>query len=247
MSIVALSAYHDNYIWVIHNEVDKTFFCVDPGDALPVLSYANKTGLRLNAILVTHHHTDHVGGLEKLHAIYPELTVYAPEDARIPQPYKAVHNNTLLSIGSYQFNVLETPGHTLTHVCYFEPHKHWLFCGDTLFSAGCGRIFEGSSDLLYESLCRLKQLPDDTKIYCAHEYTRQNLRFAASIEPNNPEIRAYATILDAHPHQCSLPSTLNLEKKINPFLRIDHHVLPQDHQTPQEKFRYFRQKKDLFS
>ena len=251
---IALSAFSDNYIWIIVNPEQHTFICVDPGEADPVLSYAKEHGLSLNTILLTHHHHDHIGGVAELINVFPHAIVYAPNDNRIPGPTKSVKENDILSVGGYAFRVLETPGHTSSHVCYHEPQLHWLFCGDTLFSAGCGRVFDGTMQALHDSLLKLKRLPDETQIYCGHEYTRNNLRFAATIEPNNLEINTYLTILNKNQTKLSLPSSIAMEKKINPFMRTDSH--PMQHYAIKNNiiplnslaiFAHLRDKKDLFN
>ena len=149
----------------------------------------------------------------------PKTKVYGPADSRIPQVNFAVRDEDIVHIDHFAFRVLSTPGHTSTHICYQEPTQGWLFCGDTLFSGGCGRVFDGTIEALHESITLLKNLPKDTKVYCAHEYTLQNLRFAASVEPENSTIRSYYDHLQEKADRCSLPSTIALEKKINPFMR----------------------------
>lgn len=243
MTIIALSAFQDNYIWVIKNQVD--FICVDPGDAAPVLEFAKQESLTLNSILLTHHHTDHTGGVRELQQYFPETMVHNIFDlAEKPE---------FIQLGQYKFDVLNTPGHTGTHVCYVEPNQHWLFCGDTLFSAGCGRVFDGTMTELYNSLQQLKHLSDDTQVYCAHEYTRQNLKFALTVEPHNQVAQELFNMLEANPRQNSLPSTIGLEKQINPFLRLNEpEVLnfvkqyDKNAQTPEENFVCLRQAKDNF-
>jgi len=245
MTIIALSAFQDNYIWVIKNHDD--FICVDPGDAAPVIAYAQQEHLKLSHILLTHHHADHIGGVRELEHYFPEVMVH--------NIFALTQQPKFIQLDQYRFNILNTPGHTRTHVCYFEPNQHWLFCGDTLFSAGCGRVFDGTMTELHASLQRLKQLPDDTKIYCAHEYTRQNLEFARAVEPNNQAIQSHLNYLEAHRNQNSLPSTIHLEKKINPFLRLDKpdvRAFVQQHggststETDEACFAYLRQTKDSF-
>lgn len=221
MSVIGLQAFSDNYIWVIVNEQKHTLACVDPGEADPVIHYLEKNNLELDAILLTHHHHDHIGGVPQLLRSFPQAIVYAPNDARIPIIHKMVKEEDILHIEEHDFRVLNIPGHTSTHVCYQEPIKRWLFCGDTLFSGGCGRVFDGSIEQLHNSLGLLKNLPDDTKVYCGHEYTRQNLKFAITIEPENAVIKEYSECLDHSEKDCTLPSTIALEKKINPFMRTE--------------------------
>ena len=218
MKVIGLPAFDDNYIWIITNPINRTFCCVDPGSATPVLLYEEKTGFKLTDILITHHHHDHTGGVVDLLYHNPLLGVYGPEDSRICGITKVVTEGDMLTIGELKFGIIKTPGHTSSHICYLEPNKEWLFCGDTLFSAGCGRVFDGTIDALHQSILTLKSLPNTPKIYCGHEYTQQNLRFAAHVEPDNDTIKTYSLELNT---PCSLPSTIALEKKINPFLRTD--------------------------
>lgn len=221
MKVLPISAFYDNYIWVIIDEDNKTAFCIDPGEAAPVLAFIKQEALKLEAILLTHHHNDHIGGVTELTKINPEIAVYGPRDQRIPQVNRPIQDGDIVSLPPCQFHVLGTPGHTTTHISFYEPRYGWLFCGDTLFSAGCGRIFDGSAEALHRSLKRLSDLPNNTQVFCAHEYTRQNLRFAATIEPDNPVINDYATQLMKTKNKCSLPSNIALEKQINPFFRTD--------------------------
>ncbi|MFC7780385.1 hydroxyacylglutathione hydrolase [Legionella taurinensis] len=219
MIIVPIQAFTDNYIWLVVNEEQHTAISVDPGDSGPVLHYLNDNQLTLEAIVLTHHHFDHVGGVEGLLTTWPNTPVYAPDDSRIPAVTHPLREGDRLCFSNMTLQVLSTTGHTSTHISLYDEAQNLLFCGDTLFSAGCGRVFDGTLDALHGSLARLKALPDATQVYCAHEYTQQNLRFAASVEPQNEEITRYLEELDQHAGRCTLPSTMAKEKKINPFLR----------------------------
>ena len=221
MPIVPLEAFNDNYIWVIVNEAKHSLTCVDPGDASPVISYAKQNGLTLSNILITHHHQDHTGGITQLLNTFPKAIIYGPADQRIPQISSIVRDEDIVHIDNIAFRVLSTPGHTSSHICYQEPTKGWLFCGDTLFSGGCGRVFDSTIELLHRSILLLKNLPRDTKIFCGHEYTLQNLQFAAAVEPENSAIQSYIIHLQEKTDRCSLPSTIALEKQINPFMRTN--------------------------
>lgn len=219
MTVFPIPAFSDNYIWAIVDKQKKIFDCVDPGDAEPVLSFAKNQQLKLRTILITHHHNDHIGGVGELMNNFPNSIVYGPNDDRIPYIKNHVQEDDMIHVGDYSFQILFNPGHTSTHISYFEPHKHWLFCGDTLFSAGCGRVFDGTMEELHQSMLLFKKLPPETKIFCAHEYTLQNLRFAQTVEPQNSAITHLAQNLNKNSLECSLPSTLDRELCINPFLR----------------------------
>lgn len=221
MSIIALKAFRDNYIWLIVNEKQHTITCIDPGDAAPVLSYAKTNNLILNNILITHHHVDHAAGLALLLQYYPDIFIYGPADSHLPLINTIVRDEDIIHIDNLAFRVLSTPGHTASHLCYQEPTQGWLFCGDTLFSAGCGRVFDGSITSLHHTILLLKNLPQDTKIYCGHEYTLENLLFAATVEPDNETIQSYIKHLKASTPHCSLPSSIALEREINPFMRTN--------------------------
>lgn len=214
-------AFSDNYIWLIHGRsTPSRVAIVDPGDASPVLAHVERHGLDPEAILVTHHHGDHVGGVAQLVRHF-DIPVYGPAGERIPGRDFALQDGDHVRLErlDLDFEVLGCPGHTAGHIAY---HGHGaLFCGDTLFSAGCGRLFEGTPRQMTDSLTRLAALPTETHVYCAHEYTLSNLRFAATVEPDNQAVVDYterANRLRAGQHP-TLPSTLALEHEVNPFLR----------------------------
>lgn len=225
MKLVALPAFQDNYIWVLHN--DHQAVVVDPGDAQPVLAYLQQSGLSLHSILVTHHHSDHVGGLRAL-VPHCQGPIYAPSSESMPTPTTAVVDGQSLHILGWHLKVLHVPGHTLGHMAYWvessaESPDPVVFCGDTLFSAGCGRLFEGTPAQMWESLVRLRNLPDATRVCCAHEYTLSNLRFALAVEPTNHDvIQHMATCMQLRSQQRpTVPSQIGLERLINPFMRCD--------------------------
>jgi hydroxyacylglutathione hydrolase len=251
--IVPISAFSDNYIWALIDESAAVFDCVDPGDAQPVLQFAQEKHLNLRSILITHHHNDHIGGVKRLKEHFPTCIIYGPADPRIDSVTAPVQQDQLISVGAYSFQILSNPGHTSTHISYFEPNKQWLFCGDTLFSAGCGRVFDGTLEQLHQSLLLFKTLPITTDIFCAHEYTQHNLRFARTVEPNNTEIDHYLHYLKEHSISCSLPSRVQHELLINPFLRTDasevqQYVLHHGARSLDslEVFRILREQKNQF-
>ncbi|MEW9796524.1 hydroxyacylglutathione hydrolase [Alteromonas sp. CYL-A6] len=221
MTITPVRAFTDNYIWCLHNAAHA--IVVDPGDAEPVLSFCREHGLKLAAILITHHHGDHTGGIRKLVSAFPDIPVIGPRGNHIRGITKSVAQGDTLSLPIFKmsFSVLEVPGHTLDHIAFFGHGV--LFCGDTLFSAGCGRLFEGSPEQMVHSLNKLMRLPDDTLVYCTHEYTQANLRFALTVDSDNADLKRYAQWVAEQRDQDapSLPSTVQKEKAINPFLRYN--------------------------
>ncbi len=256
LTIDALPAFNDNYIWLLQDPVTRCCAVVDPGDAQPVLDWLQgHPGWQLSDILITHHHFDHVGGIERLKA-NSGARVLGPAAEQIPLRDQALAEGMRIDVLGYTFDVLEVPGHTLGHIAYFQPEQHWLFCGDTLFAAGCGRLFEGTPEQMHGSLQRLAALPDDSLIYCTHEYTLSNLRFAAAVEPANPEVQARLLEVEAWRREgrISLPSNMVLERATNPFLRsaidavmkkIDERDGPAN-RTPQQVFSALRAWKDHF-
>ncbi|QNP41042.1 hydroxyacylglutathione hydrolase [Lysobacter solisilvae (ex Woo and Kim 2020)] len=219
MQLRPLPAFADNYIWTLAYD-DGTALVVDPGEAAPVLEAA-RGGLKPVAVLLTHHHPDHVGGVEELLQAWPELAVFAPEDTRIRHATKTVREGDAVVVGPWRFRVLEIPGHTLSHVAFHG--EGIVFCGDTLFSLGCGRLFEGSPAQMWASLTKLAALPPQTRVCCGHEYTVNNSRFACVVEPGNLALRRRSEEALAMRERGlpTLPSTLADELAANPFLRVD--------------------------
>ncbi|MBP9726293.1 MAG: hydroxyacylglutathione hydrolase [Gammaproteobacteria bacterium] len=221
IQIEPIEAFNDNYIWAMIDADKKTTWVVDPGDANPVLEFCIHHNYQLVGILVTHHHYDHCGGVKLLREKF-NIPVYGPKHDSIHATHTVQDAEIIfLPECNLHFKILFIPGHTLEHVAFYCEEENLLFCGDTLFSAGCGRIFEGTPQQMYDSLTKLANLPDNTKIYCGHEYTLPNLKFAKLVEPDNSDIDDYLTQTTHYrtEGQPSLPSILGLEKKVNPFLR----------------------------
>ena len=218
LMILPLPAFKDNYIWVLR--AGRNVVVVDPGDAQPVRDYLSEGGFTLSAILITHHHRDHVGGLLELKDAHP-VPVYGPRHEPIEgitEPLVEGDEVHLAELG-LRFRVLDIPGHTRAHIAYTGAGL--LFCGDTLFACGCGRLFEGTAQQMYTSLSKLAALPGDTRVFCAHEYTLANIQFALAVEPDNTALQARAE-RDAHKRargEPTVPSTIDEENATNPFLR----------------------------
>jgi hydroxyacylglutathione hydrolase len=220
LQITPIPAFQDNYLWLIENETET--WIVDPGDAEPVLEVLAARNKKLTGILITHHHHDHIGGVERL--LSSGLKVIGPKKDQFELVNDPVHEGDSRRICGVEFRVMEVPGHTLNHIAYYaEPldQPPVLFCGDTLFSAGCGRLFEGTPKQMYQSLDRFMQLTENTLVYCAHEYTQTNLRFAMSVEPGNRNISLHMEKVAAMRAEGipSIPTDMKKEKAINPFLR----------------------------
>ncbi|MFD2166609.1 hydroxyacylglutathione hydrolase [Thalassotalea euphylliae] len=220
ITITPIPAFNDNYIWAITNNSNKLVL-VDPGQAAPCFAFIEAKGLTLTDILITHHHRDHVGAIDELTSAFDGVNVYGPSYEDIPHRSVSLQGGESIHIPAIdtEFKVTHVPGHTSGHIVYYTLGA--LFCGDTLFSAGCGRLFEGTPEQMYNSLSTLAELPSDTKIYCAHEYTLANLDFALAVEGNNVELQRYIVRAKRlrQDNVPTLPSSIGLEKAINPFLR----------------------------
>ncbi len=223
LTITPIPAFDDNYVWLFRNPGGQVAAVVDPGDGEPVLEYLKVHGLELGAVLVTHHHGDHTGGVRDLLRVFPGIPVFGPARESIPVVTRALREGDRVRVPGVdaEFTVMDVPGHTAGHIAFYGEDA--LFCGDTLFTAGCGRVFDGTAVDLFRSLSRIAALPAKTRIYCAHEYTLDNLGFAKWVEPDN------AALLEREKHdrasrasdRPTVPSLLALELETNPFLRAD--------------------------
>ncbi|OYU45023.1 MAG: hydroxyacylglutathione hydrolase [Burkholderiales bacterium PBB4] len=223
MQLTPLPAFDDNYIWMLEDGLGA--LVVDPGDAQPVLHALRQRGLHLRTILLTHHHADHTGGVATLREA-TGAEVFGPARERMPEPLTRLQAGDTVQALGLTFRVLDVPGHTAGHIAYYcerSPEAPLLFCGDTLFSAGCGRLFEGTPVQMQDSLAQLSALPDATLVCCTHEYTLSNLRFARMVDPDNEALVRYeAQCLALRAQgQATLPSRIGTERQINPFLRTD--------------------------
>ncbi len=222
-SISAVTAFTDNYIWMIHDPAGHAI-AVDPGDATPVEAWLDENACTLSGILITHHHWDHTGGVAALVA-HRDIPVYGPANPAIRHLSKHLRDGERVHLSAPQLDlqILGVPGHTLDHIAYYCADAGLLFCGDTLFHCGCGRLFEGQPEQMHASLQRLAALPDDTKIYCTHEYTQANMNFASAVEPDNAKLQQARRQADALrvANQPTLPSRIGDQLRINPFLRCD--------------------------
>ncbi len=254
-------AFEDNYLWLITRAGNDGAFIVDPGDAAPVIAELARRSLSLAGILLTHHHFDHTGGIDALLSRWP-VPVAGPDNPVIGQLSQVLAEGDRVSVLGAEFEVLAVPGHTLDHIALFYPgdgggEAPALLCGDTLFAGGCGRLFEGTAAQMWASLCKLAQLPAATRVYCAHEYTLANLRFARAAEPDNSDLERRWDAADASRRQGqpTLPSTIALERATNPFLRCMEittgSAMPAElgagpFDTPEQAFAALREWKDRF-
>lgn len=228
-----------NYIWLLEDTRTQDVIVVDPTEGQLVLDYCQQHTLKLQQIWLTHWHKDHIGGVPELIAAH-NLPVYGPREevSKIPFISHPLQDHEQFNFNDLNIEIIAVPGHTLGHIVYFIEEIESLFCGDTLFAMGCGRIFEGTAEQMYHSLNRLAALPPQTKVYCTHEYTLSNAKFALQVEPDNKALIARAELVEnlRQQQQITLPSTIELELETNPFLRVDS----------AEAFKKIREMKDQF-
>lgn len=219
VQVKAIKAFSDNYIWCLTNKNNNQAWVVDPGQAEPVIAYLKQNKLILEGILITHHHYDHTDGVATLAQSYPNIITFGPKNSPFKGITHPLHEGQKITVLNTDFTILETPGHTLDHICYINDEL--AFTGDTLFSGGCGRLFEGTAAQMWQSFNKLCKLAHDTKVYCTHEYTQANLAFAKTIEPSNVDLLLYDKKVEQlrANNKTTLPSSIGLELKINPFMR----------------------------
>ncbi|GAB4184349.1 MAG: hydroxyacylglutathione hydrolase [Thalassobaculales bacterium] len=253
LDIVQIPVLKDNYVYLAHDRATAATAVVDPAVAEPVLAELDRRSWRLTTILNTHHHNDHVGGNLALVAATGCTVVGPRADAgRIPGIATALGDGDTYALGRSVAHVFDVPGHTRGHIAYWFAEDAALFCGDTLFALGCGRLFEGTPEQMWQSLGKLRGLPGHTRVYCAHEYTQANARFALTVEPANATLAARAAAIDAARAQGlpTVPSTLAEEIATNPFLRADQPSLAAslglDRAAPAQVFAEVRRRKDVF-
>jgi hydroxyacylglutathione hydrolase len=257
MQVIRLPALSDNYIFLLHDPKHNNAAVVDPAEAQPVLQRLEELGAKLVAIFNTHHHMDHVGGNQQLIRRFPNIRVYggAEDRGRIPGQQVFCSEGDNVEFADRLGEVLFVPGHTRAHIAYYFPPEvegepGELFCGDTLFAGGCGRLFEGTPTQMVDSLSKLRALPDNTRVWCAHEYTLKNLQFALSVDAENPDLQTrYAQVQEARRRlEATVPSQLGVEKRTNPFLRWEEPTLQAavKSKEPVQTFARLRGMKDQF-
>ena len=253
LEIFVINALSDNYIYLLRNEHKNITSVIDPGESEPVLEFLNNKNWHLDEIINTHHHHDHIGGNKKLLDVYKsKLIAPSYENNRISNINIPVSDNETHNIAGVLAKVIHTPGHTLGHVCFYMPEEKYLFSGDTLFYLGCGRVFEGTMDQMWLSLLKLRSLPEDTTVYCGHEYTISNMNFAKYIDNENALLNEVSLEIKNKREKAlpTIPFNLGIEKKINPFLRADDDNFVKSvglsSDNASESFGKIRLKKDNF-
>ena len=253
LNIIQIPAFDDNYIYLMQDQATQKTAIVDAGDPAPVLKKLEELGWDLDYILNTHHHSDHVGGNLELKE-KTGCTIVGPkaDEERIPGIDITLEDGQTFQVGESTATLYDVPGHTKGHIAFYFPTADALFCGDTLFSMGCGRLFEGTPEQMWHSLLKFRDLPDRTRVYCAHEYTTSNGQFALSIDPNNADLKTRMDEVNAlrAENKPTVPSLLGVEKKTNPFLRADNDRLKESmglmNASPVEVFTEVRGQKDQF-
>ena len=225
LDVALIPAFQDNYIYLLTTPGSDVVGIVDAGDAVPAIAELERRNLKLTHIFNTHHHPDHIGGNEGLRARFPDAVLIGPkaETARIAGMEQTVADGDEVMFGPVRFRTIEVPGHTRGHVAFWSEGAKAVFCGDTLFALGCGRMFEGTADQMWHSLGKLRRLPGETRIYCGHEYTQNNARFARTVDPENAALASRTAEIDRlrAAGLPTIPSTMGLENETNPFLRAD--------------------------
>ncbi len=231
-TILPIKAFKDNYIWIIHR--NNYAIIVDPGEADPVINFITQASITPEAIFITHHHYDHIDGVKKIVSCYPNINVYGPADSGLPFQFIPVKENDILKIDNagLEYKVIEIPGHTLDHIAYLD--NDVLFCGDTLFGCGCGKLFEGTAEQMFNYLKKIKNLNRATKIYCGHEYTLNNIKFAMTEEAENLEL--FSRYQKVVKQKITVPTTLSEELTTNPFMRTIN----------SQELKKLRERKDAF-
>ncbi|WP_295734721.1 hydroxyacylglutathione hydrolase [uncultured Bartonella sp.] len=253
MEITQFICRSDNFGILLHDEASGLTAAIDAPDAKAIREKLDQKGYKLDVLFITHHHMDHIEGITALKAVYGTKIIGPEREAdKIGELDEAVNEQSGCKFANFDVKVLETPGHTLGSVCYYFPHDKLVFTGDTLFSLGCGRLFEGTAEMMFSSLEKLKALPEDTKLYCGHEYTKENARFARSVDPDNVALINRAAAVDRliAVGETSLPSSIKSEKAANPFLRCDdpdiRKTLKMENASDVAVFAELRKRKDHF-
>lgn len=254
LDVALIKAFQDNYIYLLRTPGSGAVGIVDAGDAAPAIAELERQGLQLSHIFNTHHHSDHIGGNAALKARFPEARLIGPrsETARIAGMDLTVAEGDVVDFGSVSFRAIEVPGHTRGHIAFFSEDAEALFCGDTLFALGCGRLFEGTPAQMWHSLGKLARLPAATRVFCGHEYTQNNARFARTVDPGNAALAQRAEEVDRLrvAGQPTIPSTIGLENATNPFLRADEPAVAEavglPGADPVDVFAEVRARKDRF-